>query len=855
MDRTAAGEAVPSPSSPMPSLTGSQARVYERSRTSYLTGTIGIGVAGGGLIIAWSTDVPASAGFRLLTVSIISAVFVVRASSLDRSFRIGIDLAVIALFLPTTPLEQLIPLWVVGTLLGRWISHGDYRIAWLAAIGEVFAGLVFAVSLTTLTPVLIGQPPYGPGTQGEWTWWVATALALIPAALTWLTLSCLRLRLVFGTPVRHALRAVGWSRFVAILGLIITEVAFGGSLSSSLSRAFPQVDSMIGQEAIIALVALSAFGIVGVVRTDAAWRHADAIARALSSLLRTTSPPVIEQQLKGFIAEAMFPFAVAVVVTQVNDEDGGGPQATTPRRTHDIRGSEDGSRLVSARIPAWFGDLQVLVTRKTWQRPFNRSDAAMLEALASIAGQKLETLRTVNQLADQANTDPLTGLLNYRGLRGALKQIDTDRFRRQDDTAVLIFMDLDDFKGINDTYGHEIGNAVLAEVAARIESVIRKPDAAARIGGDEFVVVLHGPSTLDEARPVAQRLADAISQPVRVGDLTITVGVSNGMAFSSDARTQADALLALADQRMYAAKAQKNGLSEVRSAKVGAHPADEETCQRISRIRQLIESGETRVFYQPIVDTHHGRVIGLEALVRPEVGTSDCSAEELVSVAHDFGLFDRLTQDIFTTAITDFAELRAQFPDLAELYLNVDADQMLSKSFFSDFDRLDTGQFPIVLEVNEKWTPDWSEESTVRLREQVCSHDLRLAIDDVGRARFSILAMLKLPVRVMKIDKSVIDEYASARATPVVSGLVSTADLTDIRVIFEGVETEDQLRFVHDCGGRLVQGFYYAPPLPREDLTEFLSRPVEPIFSSPFPPEPAKDRRPDSSSQRDCGDS
>jgi diguanylate cyclase (GGDEF)-like protein len=787
---------------------------------------IGLGCAALGLILSWASESTVAAFASIFFVSVISGMLVARASSFDLYFTVGLDAATLVLLIPSSEPQFLIPLWVAGTFVGRWLSQGDLQRALRTVVDVALAGLVCILVLrlsfqglagVQLPDVLITSAFFFSG-----AWVLSVFFALVAYAMVRVGISAIRLRISRRIGLRRAMCAIGWARALLLLLLTFAESTLGGLLAVRLVHSFPGSDLVVGLQAIITLLALAAFGVSGLIRTEAAWHRANALAHMLAEHFENSSHAAINACIVQNISQAMPAFTVVIQPAEPRSES----EPATNQPATDAHTIERCNVLISPQLTAWYGQFQIHVSRRIFARPFNRSDVATLDALAAVIQEKLLTVEEVNHLSDQANTDPLTGLLNYRGLRRALLPLDSPQ-PGNPSSAALVFLDLDSFKQVNDTFGHRAGNAVLQEIGQRISAGIRKPDVAARIGGDEFVAVLYGVTDREQAESAAARLTHELSKPVDVAEGQIAVRASMGVALSTYHDKSSEELLALADQRMYAAKELHGSSDEVPELE-GAVRNEAAEYVDAAAIKAGIESGNMHVYYQPVVDVETGTIIAVEGLVRPGPGMPLCTAEQLVTAAHKFGLVDTLTHYVFTTAIADFAEFRSASSELTDLHLNIDASQLLSGPFLAEFEQWQAAKpMRIVLEINERWIDAWSRPIQDQLRQSISSHNLNLAIDDFGRTRVGFLAFLGLPINVVKVDKSVIDAYAVQRAGALISGMVTMAQRMGIELVFEGVETHEQLEFLRNCGGTLVQGFLYSKPVPRDEFLKLLRTGVE----------------------------
>ena len=808
-------------------------QLYARTSMTYLGGMVALVAGAIGLLLSWSVDNSWSLGCGIFFTSVVAGIFVSRTSSLDACFSSGVSNVVLALLVPVADLQMLLPLWVVGTFLGRWVACTNLRRCVRATIDAAVSGAVFVAVIVASFRALSGTVPDGTDVFVTMSWFWSVLLALVAAVTVQIAMSIVRTSLAHTSTVSQALTAIGWPRLLFLSGLTLVASTAGGVLSVHLGAAFPHYVDPVWQEAVAAFTSLSAFSVASLIQTTASNRRATALTRALGESFNGLSESQIVNRILSWTTQAMPAFIVTLQPTY-------GGQETKPL--------SPGNVLQSEPINSAFGSFRLRAQRTALQRPFSTGDAETLNALCTLIKDKLQTMQTVNRLADQANTDPLTGLLNYRGFRRVVSSIDRARVIRgsaDSNGTAVIFMDLDGFKHVNDTHGHEVGNTVLREVATRIGAGTRHPDVAARIGGDEFVVVLRSVASRKKAHEVAEQLAQAVRAPIRLDHGWVTVGVSTGIAFSQPAENNplsATDLLMMADQRMYDVKRTKL-LGEDYPHEQPHSSGRDRACERTQAIKRMVEEQRLRVVYQPIVDSNTGEIHAIEALVRPGSNVPQCSATELVEIARSNGLMKSLTEFVLDVAVSDFSAFAASCPTLHQLFVNIHAEEIFAPGFLADYEKWQAHVPPdsLVLEVNEHWVSHWDSTVAETLNRRISEHRLRLAVDDFGHSDTALMAVLALPLDVVKVDKSVIDAYHSPRAAVVISGLTSMAQAMGIRLVFEGVETTEQLSFLRAHGGRMVQGFVYSPPVSRPDLEHLLAGPLTPVTYGLRPPaDPAR---------------
>jgi diguanylate cyclase (GGDEF)-like protein len=419
--------------------------------------------------------------------------------------------------------------------------------------------------------------------------------------------------------------------------------------------------------------------------------------------------------------------------------------------------------------------------------------------------------------------DALTGLANRAAMDAALAEAVAEA--RVSGTAVaLAYVDLNDFKRVNDSLGHEMGDRLLREVAARLRRAVRPGDLLARRGGDEFLVLLRGLPLLAtaEAEIVGQRVCDLLALPFSLGAAELLVDASIGVSVFPGDADGAVTLVEHADAAMYEAKSGGGGV-----AVHGAHTADPlERLALAARLRRAIERGELELHYQPVCRAGDGAIIGIESLVRwrdPERGL--IAPGEFIGVAERTGVVDALGDWVLEETCRQTAEWEAAGlrPNIG---VNVSPRQLRRTGYPGRVEAMvaeygiDRSRF--VLELTES---AWSLEASRLLP---VLHDLRerglvLAIDDFGAGYSSLWRLRELPVQVLKIDRAFLAGIPEEpQACAIYRAIMQLADTVGCDVVAEGVETAAQMAFLDEIGCRIVQGFHLGRPLPAADATAAL---------------------------------
>jgi diguanylate cyclase (GGDEF)-like protein/PAS domain S-box-containing protein len=440
-----------------------------------------------------------------------------------------------------------------------------------------------------------------------------------------------------------------------------------------------------------------------------------------------------------------------------------------------------------------------------------------------------EQKRLEEQLLHDALHDPLTGLANRVLFRDHVERALAGRRRRRENVAVL-FLDLDNFKVVNDSLGHRAGDRLLIEVARRLRETVRSVDVAARQGGDEFTILLDRIRGVDEATAFAERLAMELGRPIELDGRSIVIGVSIGIAMAGGPEIVADDLLAHADAAMYEAK----GLGRARyavfdpSMRVRARSR----LEMETELRTAIDEEEFELHYQPIVDLGSSRIAGFEALVRwrhPERGL--IAPMEFIPLAEASGLIVPLGRLVTVAACRQLQILRAAGPGCGALTMsvNVSPRQAVEPGFAAEVAAIleSTGTEPsaLVLEITESLMLHETAASDGSLR-QLRAMGVQLVVDDFGTGFSALEYFKRFEIQGLKIDRSFIDGLGRSREdTAIVTATLAFASALGLSVTAEGVETVDQFERLRALGCPQGQGFLFSRPVPADDLVPLLTTP------------------------------
>ena len=455
-------------------------------------------------------------------------------------------------------------------------------------------------------------------------------------------------------------------------------------------------------------------------------------------------------------------------------------------------------------------------------RGFDDDDQQMLRAFAEQASLALTDARTLEQI-DQAFRDSLTGLPNRTLFLDRLEHA-LARHRREPFGLCVMFVDLDRFKYVNDSLGHGAGDALLTEVAQRVEGCLRQADTAARLGGDELAILLEDVSP-EQAQATAERLLAALRVPVVLEQRELFVTASIGIAHTADVTPQAGELLRDADVAMYEAK--KAGGDRYRSFEAGLHTAVLRRMELEGDLRRAVSNGELRLLYQPLVELATWRVVGVEALVRwdhPARGL--VSPAEFIPVAEETGMIIDIGRWVLRTACRQAETWRHAVEGRPfHVSVNVSARQLQEPGFVADVvEALGDTRLPaqaLLLEITETALMRDPASAASALQE-LKARGVRVAIDDFGSGYSSLNYLRQFPVDVMKIDRTFVndlDEHHHA----LTDTMIGLAQNMRLNTVAEGIETHEQLERLLAVGCMFGQGFYFSRPLPAGDLAAVLA--------------------------------
>lgn len=427
------------------------------------------------------------------------------------------------------------------------------------------------------------------------------------------------------------------------------------------------------------------------------------------------------------------------------------------------------------------------------------------------------------RLAHMAFHDPLTSLANRTLFMNRLDQLVTKNVTNQPSFAIL-YLDLDDFKFVNDSLGHRTGDLLLMEAARRLKSCVSEGDTVARLGGDEFTVLLEGTQDTDDAIAAAHRILRALNQPYDIDGQKMVVTPSVGVVMGNQG-VDAKELLRYADIAMY--KAKQNGKARYEAFTPVMYNHVLQRLQLENDLRRAIEQKEFRVLYQPIVELGTGAIVGVEALIRwedPERGV--ISPAQFIPLAEETGLILPIGRWVLEEACRQGRKWQEHHPDLI-VSVNLSARQFrepfLAEEIVQVLQETDMQPTRLQLEITESILMQESATTQETLR-HLKSLGIQLAMDDFGTGYSSLSYLKRFPIDVLKIDRSFVDGLGeSPEDTALVRTVIQLAKALNLTVTGEGVETAEQIAQLRAMECERGQGFFFARPLTAQAIEELLA--------------------------------
>lgn len=452
-------------------------------------------------------------------------------------------------------------------------------------------------------------------------------------------------------------------------------------------------------------------------------------------------------------------------------------------------------------------------------RPFKLKE---LEAIRSSMAQTFSRLeKEQNELYKMARTDRLSGLANRNALNEYVERLIGDSLHNSSEFAFL-FLDIDHFKTVNDELGHLVGDELLKSVSSKIKKVIPYNDFVARVGGDEFVVVLHQYISLTELTNIIDRVQLTIAEQWTVNNNTINISSSIGIAFYPKDGVDITSLMQHSSMAMYEAKkkgrAQYSFFTQMLNKKV------QDAIALDKAMRKALEDNEYELYYQPKTDVFTGEIIGAEALIRwisPTKGF--ISPNVFIPLAEENGFIIELGDMVLNEAVHQQIKWSEQGIDI-KISINIATKQLLDRNFQYKFTTLlydtkvDTSK--IEFEITEYLFLEHNNNN-MKILDLIHDNGIDISLDDFGTGYSSLSYLKKFPIDILKIDKIFMDDYNTEEGAIFVETIVKMGQTLNMRVIAEGIEEKEQVEYLKKIGCRAYQGYYCSKPLSVKDFEQF----------------------------------
>ena len=478
-----------------------------------------------------------------------------------------------------------------------------------------------------------------------------------------------------------------------------------------------------------------------------------------------------------------------------------------------------------------------------------RRVTSVLGQFAAVAALNLRNAALLRHVQDLAERDSLTGAANRRMFELTLErvlEVGLPPRAAADNVTAVLFLDLDDFKMVNDNLGHAAGDALLVAVTERINGLVREGDLVARLGGDEFAILTRDTPDLKRSQAMAERLVRDLRAPYLIAGHHVTVTASIGIASARDAGETASDIVRNADVAMYMAKA--NGKAGFAIFDPAMHAAMRERHELGVQLQQAVELAQLRLVYQPIIGLQSGEVAGLEALVRwehPERGL--VPPGQFISLAEENGAILPIGRWVLREACRDATRWAGDGAVASDTMLSVNVSaREIQHPGFVDAVRGTLAEASVeakrlILEITEtallKATP-----STIATLAALRELGVRIVIDDFGTGYFSLSHLRQFPVDALKIASEFVQvSEADSRSSVLAGAIVALGESLGIETIAEGIETAEQAERMRSLGCRYGQGFFFSPPLPADQ--------VEDAFQAMAKPAPARSQRTDAAAE------
>ncbi len=429
-----------------------------------------------------------------------------------------------------------------------------------------------------------------------------------------------------------------------------------------------------------------------------------------------------------------------------------------------------------------------------------------------------------NEIERRKYTDTLTGVANRYAYLQRMETLLQSSANREYHHAVL-FLDLDRFKQVNDTLGHSVADEMLISVTQRIQSVLKNKDIVARYGGDEFIITITNIHHMQEAVQVAEKIVHLLSEPLPIDEQNIYISTSMGISLYPEDGTTLETLVKKADQAMYYAK--QNGRNQFAFYFDDLKIDSKRVLLLDNELRKAIKQNDFTLNFQPKISLEDETVIGMEALIR---WTNDqlgfVSPAEFIPYAEETGLIIPMSECVFRLACEAHLRLREEMDNVLPIAINISSIHFHQSDFIDTvkmiFEAYNCSPQDFELELTERTVMN-NERDSIRKLVQLKNMGFKLSIDDFGTGYSSLSYLVQFPLDYLKIDRSFIQYITSiADKQAVVDAIIQMAHRLHMKVIAEGVEQKDQVKLLEKLGCDMIQGYYYAKPMPLDEFVAFL---------------------------------
>ena len=486
----------------------------------------------------------------------------------------------------------------------------------------------------------------------------------------------------------------------------------------------------------------------------------------------------------------------------------------------DLRPAPPSAHEIGAQLNDGQRDLWIVSPGRHRARSTTAADQQALEALVAVSAAAFERLRLTDDMTHLARHDLLTGLAN-RGLLLDRVEHALQMSRRRSTRLALLFVDLDEFKPVNDRFGHAAGDAVLVDVAGRLLDCVRQSDTVARLGGDEFALLLEDVHE-DEVTSACDRILTALQRGTHVAGHQISLSASIGVAFGDSSET-AESMLRNADLAMYEAKSR--GRSQYVEYERSLGRSRLEKLELVEALRTALAAGDLHLVYQPIVRAATGRITGVEALARWRLNGEPVPTDLFIRVAEEAGLMVLLGDVVLAHATRDAPLIRDAAGGDINVSVNISAKQLREPDFVEKVEaaRARMGGTALVLEITERESIG-DDEASLEAMKTLAGRGVPFAIDDFGIGFSSIGYLQDMPVRIIKTDLSFSEGIdRDERSCALLCSITMMGQALGLDVVVEGIERTSQLEHLLDhVHAPYAQGYLMHRPMPLDQLVEVL---------------------------------